>query len=306
LIQIDLDNLIALEWADSEAVRVGDFCIAIGNPFGLGQTVTSGIISALDRSGLGIEDFEDFIQTDASINPGNSGGALVDLAGRLIGINTAIVGPSGGNIGIGFAIPSNMAVDIIEQLLENGEVKRGELGIAAQPLTPELAKAFGIDSRYGVVIGRIRAGSPADKAGLQVGDVISHVDGQPIRDVRAVKNSIGLVRLGQQLKMRVIRNGKTLNISAVIEEILTGGRFFKGAEFSQEFTRNGRPYVLIEAIEPGTVMDQNGLQAGDIILSVNQQYVETVEAMYQRAEASEDSVLLLVQRGQATEFVRLQ
>ena len=305
LIQIELDNLVAIEWADSDTLRVGDFCIAIGNPFGLGQTVTSGIVSALDRSGLGIEDFEDFIQTDASINPGNSGGALVDLTGRLIGINTAIVGPSGGNIGIGFAIPSNMAVDIIDQLLEFGEVKRGELGIAAQPLTPELANAFDINVRYGVVIGRIRANSPADKAGLQVGDVITTIDDKPVRDVRAVKNSIGLVRLGQRLKLGVIRNGKRINISAVIEELSVGNALLDGAVLAQEVTNNGRPYVIIESIEPGSVMDQAGLQAGDIILSINNSYVKTVEVL-ERQAADQKSLLLLVQRGQVTDYVELK
>ena len=306
LIQIDLENLVELEWADSDALRVGDFCIAIGNPFGLGQTVTSGIVSALDRSGLGIEDFEDFIQTDASINPGNSGGALVDLSGKLIGINTAIVGPSGGNVGIGFAIPSSMAVDIIDQLLKFGEVKRGELGIAAQPLTPELAEAFGVNSRYGVVIGRIRPGSPADKADLRVGDVITTIDGKPVRDVRAVKNRIGLVRLGQRLNMGVIRNGKRLSISAIIEELQAGHPLLEGALLAQEVTANGRPFVLIESIEPGAPMDAAGLQAGDIILSVNKQYVETVAALESRAAQSDDALLLLVQRGQATDYVELR
>lgn len=306
LIQIDLDNLVEVNWADSDALRVGDFCIAIGNPFGLGQTVTSGIVSALDRSGLGIEDFEDFIQTDASINPGNSGGALVDLNGQLIGINTAIVGPSGGNVGIGFAIPSNMAVDIIEQLLEHGEVKRGELGIAAQPLTPQLAEALGVKSRFGVVIGRIRPGSPADKAGLRVRDVITTIDGKPVRDVRAVKNRIGLVRLGQQLNMGVIRDGKTISISATIEELQEGSKLLEGVMLAQEVTRNGRRYVVIESIEPGAPMDIAGLQAGDIILSVNKNYVETVNALEARAAQSDGALLLLVQRGQATEYIELR
>lgn len=306
LIQIEMDELVALEWADSDVLRVGDFCIAIGNPFGLGQTVTSGIVSALDRSGLGIEDFEDFIQTDASINPGNSGGALVDLNGRLIGINTAIVGPSGGNIGIGFAIPSNMAVDIIEQLLEHGEVKRGELGIAAQPLTPELAEAFGVESRFGVVIGRIRPDSPAEKAGLQVGDVITKLDGKPVRDVRGVKNSIGLVRLGQQLDMDIIREGEKISISATIEELNAGNDLFDGAQLTTEVTRNGRPYVLVEAIEPGAPMDRAGMQAGDIILSIEQRPVETVEALEKYAATVEGALLLLVQRGRATDYIELK
>lgn len=305
LIQIEMDELVELTWADSDVLRVGDFCIAIGNPFGLGQTVTSGIVSALDRSGLGIEDFEDFIQTDASINPGNSGGALVDLNGQLIGINTAIVGPSGGNVGIGFAIPSNMAVDIIEQLLEHGEVKRGELGIAAQPLTPELAKAFGVNSRFGVVIGRIRADSPAEIAGLQVGDVITTIDDKPVRDVRAVKNRIGLVRLGQRLNMVVIRDGKTINISAIIEELQQGNKRFDGVALAQEVTANGRRYVIIQSIEPGAPMDVAGLQAGDILLSVNKQYVETLGALEALAAQSEGPLLLLVQRGQATDYIEL-
>ena len=306
LIQIELDDLVELRWADSEALRVGDFCVAIGNPFGLGQTVTSGIVSALDRSGLGIEDFEDFIQTDASINPGNSGGALVDLNGQLIGINTAIVGPSGGNIGIGFAIPSNMAVDIIDQLLEFGEVKRGALGIAAQPLTPQLAKAFGVNSRFGVVIGRIQPDSPAEKAGLQVGDVIITIDKQPVRDVRAVKNSIGLVRLGQTLDMEVIRNGRKISINAVIEKLNTGSEKFNGAQLAQEVTSNGRPYIIIESIEPGAPLDKAGLQAGDIILSVNNQYVQTISALEKLAAESKGPVLLLVQRGRDTDYVELE
>lgn len=306
LIQIEMENLVALPWADSDVLRVGDFCVAIGNPFGLGQTVTSGIVSALDRSGLGIEDFEDFIQTDASINPGNSGGALVDLNGKLIGINTAIVGPSGGNVGIGFAIPSNMAVDIIEQLLEYGEVKRGELGIAAQPLTPELAKAFGVNSRFGVVIGRIRPDSPAEKAGLKVGDVITTIDGTPIRDVRGVKNRIGLVRLGQQLNMDIIRDGKAMSISAVIEELQQSIKLFNGTELAQEVTGNGRRYIIIESIEPGTAMDIAGLQAGDIILSVNKQYVETLTALEERLAKSDGPLLLLVQRGDVTDYIELR
>lgn len=306
LIQIELEELVALDWANSDKLRVGDFCVAIGNPFGLGQTVTSGIVSALDRSGLGIEEFEDFIQTDASINPGNSGGALVDLNGQLIGINTAIVGPSGGNIGIGFAIPSNMAVDIIEQLLEHGFVKRGELGIAAQPLTAELAKAFGVNSRFGVVIGRIRPDSPAQKAGLQVGDVITTIDGKPVRDISAIKNKIGLVRLGQRLNMGIIRNGEKISVSAIIEELRTGSDMLSGATFAAQVTNNGRPYIIIESIEPGTTMDLAGLQAGDIILSVNKQYVETIEALESRAAQSDKELLLLVQRGQATDYIVLK
>jgi len=305
LIKIELDGLVAIDWADSDSLRVGDFCVAIGNPFGLGQTVTSGIVSALDRSGLGIEDLEDFIQTDASINPGNSGGALVDLTGKMIGINTAIVGPSGGNIGIGFAIPANMAVDIIDQLLEYGEVKRGELGIAAQPLTPKLAKAFGINSRFGVVVGRIVPESPAEKAGLIVGDVIISVDGKPVRDVRAVRNSIGLVRLGQRLELGVIRNGKQINISATVEEVQSINPLLEGAVFAQQQMRNGRIVVIIESVEPGSNLDEIGLQAGDFILSVNREAVGSVDDLARRS-LNQDTLLLLVQRGQETQYIELK
>ncbi len=306
LLKIELDGLVEVELADSDALRVGDFCIAIGNPFGLGQTVTSGIVSALSRSGLGIEDFEDFIQTDASINPGNSGGALIDLNGKLIGINTAIVGPSGGNVGIGFAIPSNMAREIADQLLRFGEVRRGELGISAQDLTPDLARAFAVNSRYGVVVSRIRKGSPAEKAGVQVGDVITAVDGKPAKDVRSIKNTIGLVMLGQQLELTVIREGKTINIAAKIEELDRAIALFDGVVLAEETTRSGRQYLVIESVEPGSVIDRNGLQAGDIVLSVNRQYVSTIDGLEQQALGAKGPLLLLIQRGQRRSYVEIQ
>ncbi|MDX1518977.1 MAG: Do family serine endopeptidase, partial [Gammaproteobacteria bacterium] len=177
VIKVPPKNLTDIKAMDSDTIRVGDFVVAIGNPFGLGQTVTSGIISALSRSGLGIEGYEDFIQTDASINPGNSGGALVNLRGELVGINTAIFSQSGGNIGIGFAIPANLALNIMEQLLETGKVERGFLGVQAQDLSPELAEAFGLDKQHGAVINRVLEGSPAEKAGFKAGDVVIKVDG---------------------------------------------------------------------------------------------------------------------------------
>jgi len=179
VVSIKPEDLTALRWADSDQLRVGDFVVAIGNPFGLGQTVTSGIVSALGRSGLGIEEIEDFIQTDASINPGNSGGALVNLRGELVGINTAIVGPSGGNVGIGFAIPSNLAQDLMQQLVDDGEVRRGKLGVSLQELTEELQRVFGV--KKGVVVSGVEAESPADLAGLRRGDVLIEIDGRKLR-----------------------------------------------------------------------------------------------------------------------------
>lgn len=212
VIKIDAKDLTSVKVADSERLRVGDFVVAIGNPFGLGQTVTSGIVSALGRSGLGIEGYEDFIQTDASINPGNSGGALVNLRGELIGINTAIFSQSGGNVGIGFAIPSNMVERVIEQLVRHGEVKRGAIGVQLQDLTPELAKAFDVAAQGGAVVVSVVPDSEADRAGLRAADVVVGVDGKRVRDASDVRNRIGLLRVGQTARFEVLRQGSLKTI----------------------------------------------------------------------------------------------
>lgn len=217
VIKIPAQNLIALPMANSDALRVGDFVVAIGNPFGLGQTVTSGIVSALGRSGLGIEGYENFIQTDASINPGNSGGALVNLRGELVGINTAIFTPDGGNVGIGFAIPSNMAREITDQLLKYGEVHRGRLGIAVQDLTPDLVQAFGV--QQGAVVVQILPSSAAEESGLKVGDIIVSVDGHPVHNADQLRSLIGLSRAGKQLDLVVIRSGKQISLTITIKKI---------------------------------------------------------------------------------------
>ena len=200
VIKIKPERLTAIPLADSDKLRVGDFVVAIGNPFGLGQTVTSGIVSALGRSGLGIESYEDFIQTDASINPGNSGGPLVNLRGELVGINTAIIGPSGGNIGIGFAIPINMAQQVTNQLIKYGEVRRGRLGVIAQNLSPELARAFGVRQQKGVVVAQIEVDSPAEQSGLRAGDVITAVNGESIMSAADMRNAVGMLRVGSEIK----------------------------------------------------------------------------------------------------------
>jgi Do/DeqQ family serine protease len=219
VLQIPAQGLKALEFGDSDRVEVGDFVLAIGNPFGLGQTVTSGIVSALGRSGLGIEGYEDFIQTDASINPGNSGGALIDLRGRLIGINTAILAPGGGNIGIGFAVPINMARRVMEQIIRYGEVKRGRIGIAIQDLTPEIAQAMGIARQEGALIARVEPGSSAERAGLRAGDLVLSVDGVPVRSATQLRNRIGLTRVGDSIEMLVERGGRQQTIRARIDEV---------------------------------------------------------------------------------------
>jgi Do/DeqQ family serine protease len=214
VLQIAPQNLTAVPMGNSDALQVGDFVLAIGNPFGLGQTVTSGIVSALGRSGLGIEGYEDFIQTDASINPGNSGGPLVNLAGQCVGINTAILAPGGGNIGIGFAVPINMARRVMEQLIRYGEVKRGRIGVAIQDMTPDLAQGLQTTHTTGAVIARVDPGSPAERAGLQRGDLVLAVNGQPVRSGTELRNIIGLTQIGREVALTVDRRGaeRTLEV----------------------------------------------------------------------------------------------
>jgi serine protease DegQ len=217
VLKIDADKLTAVEFADSDKIRVGDYALAIGNPFGLGQTVTSGIVSALGRSGLGIEGYEDFIQTDASINPGNSGGALVDLRGELMGINTAILGPSGGNVGIGFAVPANLAKQIMADLIKNGDVKRGQIGIRTQDLTPDIASSLGIERGDGALIAQVAADSAAANAGLQAGDLIVAIDNVPVHNVADLHKRIDFAHVGDTLKLSILRDGKSSTVKVTIE-----------------------------------------------------------------------------------------
>lgn len=314
VIQIDAANLKEIPLGDSDVLRQGDFVVAIGNPFGLGQTVTSGIVSALGRSGLGIESYEDFIQTDASINPGNSGGALVNLRGELIGINTAIYGPSGGNVGIGFAIPMNMAKKITEQLIEHGEVKRGRLGFSAQDLTPELAEAFGITHKKGVVVARVEANSPADKAEMEVGDVIVSVNGRDVQSSAQVRNEIGLLRIGNRVKIGILRNGKSRTLIATVEDqvidTIQGEKLSKllaGAIFSekQEHTARGTTSG-IEVINVSGKAASAGLRKGDIIISVNKQRVKTIRDMKTAIQRNKSAVLLNIQRDSRGLFLLIQ
>ncbi|MBX2825015.1 MAG: Do family serine endopeptidase [Gammaproteobacteria bacterium] len=306
LIQVEADDLIALKWADSSELRVGDFCVAIGNPFGLGQTVTSGIVSALERSGLGIEELENFIQTDASINPGNSGGALVNLRGELIGINTAIVGPSGGNVGIGFAIPANMAQDIVDQLLEFGEVRRGMLGISAQALTPALAQSFGLKQSRGVVIVRIEEDSPAERAGLEIGDVLIEVNGKPVKSVEGIVNRLGLVRLGEEIDLKLIRENRELDLKATVAIINEIHPLLEGVTLEDAVTSRGRRFIVIESVRRGSKFEQLGLRRGDAILTVNRVEVERLSQMKQLIQPEDKKILLLVQRGRETRYIDIR
>ena len=217
VLQIPTSGLVAVPMGDSDRLQVGDFVLAIGNPFGLGQTVTSGIVSALGRSGLGIEGYEDFIQTDASINPGNSGGPLVNLNGECVGINTAILAPGGGNIGIGFAVPINMARRVMEQLIRHGEVRRGRIGVAIQDLTPDLADAMKTSHTTGAVIARVDPGSPAERAGLRNGDLVVAANGVPIRSGTQLRNVIGLTSIGSDVALTVDRRGSEYKVAVNVE-----------------------------------------------------------------------------------------
>ena len=217
VLKIETGKLTAVPLGDSDKLQVGDFVVAIGNPFGLGQTVTSGIVSALGRSGLGIEGYEDFIQTDASINRGNSGGALVDLRGQLVGINTAILAPGGGNVGINFAVPINMARKVMEQLVKYGAVKRGRIGVSIQDLTPDLAEALKTTRTVGAIVARIEPGSSADRAGLKSGDLVIAANGVPVNGGTQLRNTIGLTRIGDEIKLTVDRAGAEKTIVVKVE-----------------------------------------------------------------------------------------
>ncbi|NOZ52611.1 MAG: DegQ family serine endoprotease [Gammaproteobacteria bacterium] len=314
VIQIKAKYLAELDMADSSTLEVGDFVVAIGNPFGLEQTVTSGIVSALGRSGLGIEGYENFIQTDASINPGNSGGALVDLDGKLVGINTAILGPSGGNVGIGFAIPSNMVGSIMSQLIEYGEVRRGQLGVMIQDITPELAEALDIKHDTGAVIAQVVENSAADKAGLKVGDVVSAVNGKAVHDAAQLRNAVGLLRVGEKVSLDVVREGRKRTIkvriaepqrtraeAAGLSEKLSGA-VLGSIEPSHPLAGKVEGVAVID-VERGSSAARAGLRRGDIIISVNRQLVKSVKDVRRAAQNNAHGILLNIRRGNGALFL---
>jgi Do/DeqQ family serine protease len=331
VLKINKTGLTTLPFADSGHAQVGDVVLAIGEPFGLGGTVTMGIISATGRSmGGQIERFEDFIQTDASINRGNSGGALIDTRGDLVGINTAILsGETGGNQGIGFAIPANMARNVMDQIMKNGKVTRGFLGILPQELTPEMAKAFGMPNAHGVAVAQVEANSPAQKAGLKVGDVITAVNGTPMDDVNAFRLQVAGYAPGTSINLKVERSGQTLNLPVTLSVLnleaenkgegdgnLPGGGE-KGAlngvsvqaltpDLRQQLqTPEGTQGVVITEVDPNSPASAAGLQQGDIIVQVDRKPVTTVSEFNSavRAGASRESTLLLVKTGPGTHFV---
>lgn len=304
LLKIDADNLTAIQMGDSNRLRVGESVVAIGNPFGLGQTVTSGIVSALGRSGINIEGYEDFIQTDASINPGNSGGALITVDGKLVGINTAIIAPAGGNVGIGFAIPSNMAAAVMRQLIEHGEVRRGRLGVAIQDLTPDLADALGIEDSVGAVISSVEDGSPAAQAGLQAGDVVVSMNGQPISGSTDLRNRIGLTPVGQEIQLTLWRDGEQKTLKVRIAEAEEAGAEaavpepLSGAHFQDDGDN-----VFVAEVDPESNAARAGLRPGDVIAAVNRQPVRSVAELSEALRNVAGTIALDIVRGGARLFL---
>jgi serine protease Do/serine protease DegQ len=278
VVRVDPQNLVDVKFGDSDALQVGDFVIAIGNPFGLGQTATSGIVSALGRSGLSMEGFEHFIQTDASINPGNSGGALVNLKGELVGINTAIIGPSGGNVGIGFAVPGVIARAVMEQLIKYGEVKRGRLGVSMSDVV----------GGEGAALADVQANSPASQAGLQKGDVVVALNGRPVRGAAELRARLSIVPVGDTVDLQVQRGDEKRTLKAqigAIESRASGGEAVQelaGAVF-QEVSKSGLPgrdrAVLVTAVKPESPAYRHGLRAGDLIVGVNARRVSSVKEL---------------------------
>lgn len=325
VIKIDAKNLPAVTMADSDKVEVGDVVLAIGNPFGIGQTVTTGIVSATGRAGaLGL-DYEDFIQTDAAINPGNSGGALVDAEGRLIGINTAILSRSGGNQGIGFAIPANLARDVMESLVTDGRVSRGYLGVMIQNVTPELAREFKLKDNKGALVGDVTPQSPAEKAGLKSGDVILEFNGKPVTDSRHLKLEVARAKPGESVAIKVLRDGGTRTFEVVPKEV-PGTEQLAKADNNQSDdngTLNGVGVadldggarqqfqlpsqvkgVVVTEVDPNSAAAQAGLQAGDVIQEINRKPVRTADEAVKMTEKTTDKTTLLrVWRDGGSRFV---
>jgi serine protease Do len=323
LLKVEESNLPALPLGDSSQVDVGEFVLAIGNPFGIGQTMTMGIVSATGRGGLGIEDYEDFIQTDAAINPGNSGGALINVRGELIGINTAILARGvPGNAGVGFAVPIEMAHRAMDQILDHGRVIRGFLGVSIQPVTPAVADAFGLDDARGALVGDVTDDTPASRAGVRTGDVVLELDGQPVEGPRDLQLRIAQKSPGTSVKLTVYRDGRKRQIGVTLAELPSedgvaaeAGKETPGIDdiavedLTPEIARQldlppETKGVVVDGVQPGSDWAQAGIRRGDVIQEVNRHTVDTA-GEFRRAlrESAKRSVLLLVNRGGRTSFI---
>ncbi|MDR0805567.1 MAG: Do family serine endopeptidase [Enterobacteriaceae bacterium] len=312
LIDAKAKDLTAIKMSDSDSLRVGDFAVAVGNPFGLGQTVTSGIVSALGRSGLNLEGLENFIQTDASINRGNSGGALVNLNGELIGINTAILAPSGGNVGIGFAIPSNMVQSLTEQLTQFGEVKRGVLGIKGSEMTAEMAKAFKIDAQRGAFVSEVIPKSAAALAGIKSGDVIVSIDGKDINSFAELRAKIATAGAGKKVKMGLLRDGKPMSVTVELQnsdqastDAETVIPALQGATFNNGEAK-GTKGVAIKDVAKGSQAAQSGLKAGDVIIGVNRDRVQNIGELRKIIDSKPNILALNILRGEDNIYLILR
>jgi serine protease Do len=321
VVKIDADNLYAVQWGDSDKLQVGEFVLAIGNPYGLSHTITMGIISAVGRANVGIADYEDFIQTDAAINPGNSGGPLVNTRGEVIGINTAIFSKSGGYQGIGFAVPSNMARLVMDQLIQKGKVTRGWLGVTIQEITPELSQKFGLKTAEGALIGDVAKGSPAEKAGLKRGDIILEFNGKKIDDVGNLRNMVAQSKVGARIPLTVMRSGKEYAINVTTSELpkevsetapgnapeenaLEGLTGLDVIELTREISRQlgmtrDEKGVVVVRVDPGSAVEDAGMRKGDVIQEIDRKKVTRLDD-YTRIAAnirSGDTVLMFINRG---------
>jgi Do/DeqQ family serine protease len=310
VLQAKQPNLTAMALGDSTRLEVGDYVVAIGNPFGLKHTVTAGIVSALGRTGINPDGYEDFIQTDASINPGNSGGALVNLRGELVGINSAILSRSGGNIGIGFAIPVNMVKGVMDQLIKYGQVKRGVLGVNIYNVTPDIAKEFGLTESSGALVAGVAPGSAADRAGVKTGDIITSINGTAMRDAGELRNTIGMLRVGDRVEIGLLRDGKPHKVTALIAErsdleaanAVDIHKGLDGAELSDAPDAGG---VLVKTIQEGSPAAQNGLRANDLIVGVGRTPVSNTKS-FKDAAKNANVLVLNVRRGSVAQLIQIR
>jgi serine protease Do len=331
VIKISAEGLPSILWGDSDSLLVGEFVLAFGNPFGFNHTVTMGIVSATGRANVGIADYEDFIQTDAAINPGNSGGPLVNIKGELVGVNAAIFSRTGGYQGIGFAVPSNMAESVMNQLINEGKVTRGWLGVTIQNITPELAEEFGIKKPTGALVSDVFADSPAERAGIKRGDVILELNGKKVKDVVSLRNMVAQSKVGSEIKLKIIRDGKSISLKAEVSELPDDIAKVSSGEQDEDLTEDNalagfsvtdltagiakqlglsrdENGVVIVRVEPYSAADEAGLKKGDVIQEMNRKLVENVRDFNNIVSKIKegDSVLLFINRGGSRIYITLK